>query len=393
MRVHHVVILGGRFAGLAALHWIRRLAGHRSIRLYLVTPEEESVYRPDLVWAARAQPDFVRRTRFPLSNLCRMLDATLILDRAIGIDAQTQTVYLAGRTPLRYDTLFWATGLDWAWELVPGLGPARGFVCEDYAARHTALRLQQHPQGSFVVAAGPLRQDPAKIPNLATTFDGPLYEMALLWAYRKPRSARNHHRISLVTPASMVGQELGPKGRAVLLPLLKKAHIDIHTGATVDGVEADAIWLRGSGRLPAQTMVWMPPSAGSRLARDSGLDDGWGWVPTREHLQHRQWTNIYAIGDLNRATLPKLGHTAMVQARVAVHHWWATFNHEPLPPPYHPTMVSIMEIGQGRGLLTIQDVLYGGSREWVSVGRIPALTKHLFGRLYRRGYGGLTIMP
>jgi sulfide:quinone oxidoreductase len=142
----------------------------------------------------------------------------------------------------------------------------------------------------------------------------------------------------------------------------------------------------------ADQMIWIPPYHGSQLARISGLDDGWGWIPTDLYCRHEKWSNIYAVGDINATALPKSGHIAMLQARIAVHALWAAMHHKPARP-FTPYLLHVMWMGQGRGLFTLSDTLYGGSREWVYFGAPAALAKTAFNLGYRYFSGWMPIMP
>lgn len=387
------MIVGAQFGGLAALTWVRRLAGPNRAAVEVIAPRETAVYRPDLVHAARGRPGFVRAVRFDVADRCRRLRATWIQDRVVGIDAKAAALHLMTEPPRRYDTLFWATGMDWAWDLVPGLRPSARYLCDDYAARATADVFGRTQPRRLVLAAGPMVANPHSKPSLSSSCECPLYEVALLYRAHAAGPPGQAPRIVLATPAPEVGYELGPRGRAVLARVLAEAHIDVVTHAAYEGVDADGLWLSGHQRLKGDVTVWMPPVAGSRLARDSGLDDGYGWVPGTEYLQHPLWPNIYGIGDLSSRSLPKMGHIAMVQARVAVNHWWSVLEKRSPPAPYRPLMAAVMETGHGHGLLTVQDVLYGGSHEWVWHSGPSLAAKQLFGWAYRRGRGALPIMP
>lgn len=389
------MVLGAHFGGLAALHWLVRLA--RRCEVVVVSPKPYALYRPDLVFSARGDPAFVRPLRVDLVALCRRLGVDLVIDYALGIDAAAGRVRLAHRGMLAYDTLFWATGMDYTWDLVPGLGPDAGFMCADYAARRLAARLDRFQGGELALVAGTLRQDPSVRPALSCSCECALLEwLFLARAHLRTRGSLAHTRFVLVTGAAQVGETVGPRARARVGDLLREAGVEVLERTTAVGRDADGIVVAGPGgqrRLTPGLAVWMPPTAGSSLARASGLDDGWGWVATNAFMQHVAWPNIYAIGDLNRATLPKHGHFAMVQARVAVRHFTAEVLGAPPGPGFRPASLGILHKGYGQALLDFTDTLYGGSRELVLEGPVPYVLKQMFGLAYRWGRGGMPVMP
>lgn len=384
-----VVVLGARFGGLAAVHWLRRLMGDR-VALTVIDQRATAVFRPALVRAMVRPPGFVRAWRIPLAHA--VAPGTFVQDRAVAIDAHRREVHLASRAPVRYDVLFWATGADPAWSVIEGLSPAAGGLCEDFLARHTAAANATWTGGRLLFVAGPYRADPAQTPRLASACECPLYEAALLFDQAlRARTRRERTELVLVTPAASVGEALGPRARARLQDLLRSRGIRVVTGARFVRVEPGRLVL-ADGPLPAERMIWIPPYAGSELARTSGLDDGFGWVPTTGHGRHRDWPDIYALGDV-AALLPKTAHAAMAQARVAVGHWRSTVRGGRPPAAWRPVSVNLIETGDGRALFAYGPGPAGGQAERMVQGRWVAWAKHLVGWAYVRGAGRLPVMP
>lgn len=350
------------------------------------------VYRPGLVYALTDQPTFVRRYRINARTVCERAGFRFLEGRAVAIDPERQRVYLTTHHPVPYDVLFLATGSDPGWTTIPGLNVSRGGLCEDYLARHTAQERSQWPGGRVVWAAGPLRANPRSAVQQAVADEFMLYESCLLWdAVCRRSRTRERTTIRFLTPASVLGEALGPKGQSRLQRIMAERAIEVKTGVTYRRVTEAGIQL-ADGFVPADGMIWLPPYVGSGLARDSGLDDGYGWVPVTAHLQHPQWPTIYAVGDIT-THVPKLAHGAMVQARVAVHHWAAQIHHKPLLPPYHPQVVALIDIGQGQGFFSLNTTLLGGDRDWVYVGRLAQMAKKIFNQSYVRFHSKLPIMP
>jgi sulfide:quinone oxidoreductase len=349
-------------------------------------------YRPGLVYAMLAHPQFVRRYRVDARRAVMHAGFEFLEDRAVLIDPYRQLVHLAAHRPVPYDVLFLASGTDPGWNAIAGLNVTRGGLCEDYLARHTATTLQNWRSGTLIFACGPLAANPHEPVQLGTADEFMLYESALLWDWRcRQRRVRCHTQIIVATPAPVIGEALGPRGRDRLLTILAKRDIHVTTRAHFTKVREEGIQM-GQHFVPADAMVWVPPYIGSGLVRSSGLDDGYGWVPVTPYLQHRHWPEIYAVGDVT-THVPKIAHAAMVQARVAVHHWWAREHHRPLPPPYHPQVIALIDIGYGHGFFSVNTTLYGGDRDITYVGYPAQLAKHLFNRAYIWGNGWLPVMP
>ncbi|MCY0879102.1 MAG: FAD-dependent oxidoreductase [Firmicutes bacterium] len=386
-----IVVLGARFAGLTVMHWVRRLARAQEVSGVIVDSWPFMTYRPALVYAMTAPPTFVRHWRIDVPAAARRAHFEFLEDRAVAVDPQRQVVHLARHRPIAYDVLFLATGADPGWHAIEGLDVARGGLCEDYLARATAQTLRGWTGGAIVFAVGPLYGRFQDGVPLATADEFMLYEACLLFEGTLPPPVRQKTDIWLVTPAPVIGEALGPKGRQRLADIMRARRIRVVTHAVYRRVDPGGLQL-STGYLPAKAMVWVPPYLGSSLARASRLDDGAGWVPVNRYLQHPEWPRIYAVGDVT-THLPKLAHSAMVQARVAAHHWWAEATGRALPPPYHPEVLCLIDIGRGQGFFALSSTLYGEGRDQVYVGPLAQWAKRCFNRAYVWGRGSLMVMP
>ena len=102
----HVVVAGGGVAGLEALLALRALGGDR-VRLTLVAPAEDFVYRPLAVGEAFALGP-VRRT--PLRDAARDAGAEFVQAPVNAVDQAARAVRLGDGRSLAYDALVLATG-------------------------------------------------------------------------------------------------------------------------------------------------------------------------------------------------------------------------------------------------------------------------------------------
>ncbi len=106
MAAFNVVICGAGIAGIEGLLRLRRLAGDH-VRVTLVSPEEEFVYRPLAVLEPFALAS-VRR--YPVAQIVSDTSAAWIRDRLTAVDTQARTLQTEGGRELSYDALLLAIG-------------------------------------------------------------------------------------------------------------------------------------------------------------------------------------------------------------------------------------------------------------------------------------------
>ena len=103
-----VLIAGGGVAGLEALLALRDLAGDR-VELTLLSRDTEFVYRP----MAIAEPfGRGRADRHPLADIAADVDAELIRDTLVEVDAGDRLAITGTSQRLSYDALLVAVGAD-----------------------------------------------------------------------------------------------------------------------------------------------------------------------------------------------------------------------------------------------------------------------------------------
>ncbi|AUW93833.1 hypothetical protein BXT84_07670 [Sulfobacillus thermotolerans] len=391
-RTEQAVILGSRFGGLAVSTWLRRLYRPGQLAIVVIDQWRDTVYRPGLVHAVNNPPNKVMSSvQIPLTAYRKRHAITFVHDVVTGIDPVRHLIHTANHPPVPYTVLFIATGSRPGWHTIKGLEPSCGGICEDYLARQLASTLTHQIPRRIVFAAGGIDSNPAWTPPITVGCECPLLEAAFLWdTHLRQQNQRGNSTITVLTPAKTVAENAGPKAQHWLQQELARRHIGVVTEAQYHQVTASEIILR-TQRIRYDATVWIPPYIGSEYLRGTDLDDGFGWVPTNAYLNHPHYPEIYAVGDIVSHSWPKMGHSAMVQAHIAVKHWHAVQNHRPLPQPYRPQLLWALETGGGRGLFVQSDVYYGGSREIVHAGHWPWAAKSLFQKAYMVLRGNLPV--
>ncbi len=71
---------------------------------------------------------------------------------------------------------------------------------------------------------------------------------------------------------------------------------------------------------------------------------------------------IYAAGDINALTQPKLGHIAIIQGEIAAKDFMKSLGENVEVPEYEPEVFCIMNMGGSEAVMINDNTLYGGKR-------------------------------
>jgi NADH:ubiquinone reductase (H+-translocating) len=296
---HHVVVIGGGFAGLEAVH---RLAG-ADVRITIVDRRNHHLFQPLLYQVATASLA-TSEIAWPIRHLFRRRgDVTTLLAEVTGIDVTLREVALSTGETLHYDTLVVATGATHAyfghddWEpYAPGLK-----TLEDATTvrRRILLAFEQAEAESdperraalltfVVIGAGPTGVELA----------GTIAELA------RATLPEDFRRID-TRETRVVLVEAGPR----ILPgfdedLSRYAHealerigVDIRTGAPVTACTGSGVSI-GPEELPAATVIWAAGVRASPAGSWLGAPiDRAGRVEVEPDLTVPGHPEIFVIGD------------------------------------------------------------------------------------------------
>lgn len=296
---HHVVVIGGGFAGLETVH---RLAG-ADVRITIVDRRNHHLFQPLLYQVATASLA-TSEIAWPIRHLFRRRgDVTTLLTEVTGIDTSRREVALSTGEILHYDTLVIATGATHAyfghddWEpYAPGLKTLedattirRRILTAFERAEAEADPERRAALLTFVViGAGPTGVELA----------GTIAELA------RATLPEEFRRIDTRT-TRVVLVEAGPR----ILPSfdadlatyahheLQRIGVDVRTGAPVTACTPDGVVI-GEEPLPAATVIW---AAGVRASpAGAWLDarvDRAGRVEVEPDLSVPGHPEIFVIGD------------------------------------------------------------------------------------------------
>jgi len=376
--MRHVVILGGGFGGLYAA---KALSGHAKVTL--IDRRNFHLFQPLLYQVATGSlsPGEIAA---PLRSLLRgHRDTFVVMDEAVGLDADQRRVLLAHEAPIEYTHLIVATGAvnsyfghdDWR-KVAPGLKS----IEDATAMRHKILAAfeaaEREPDPAqrrawltfVVVGAGPTGVELA----------GALAEIARDTLRRDFRHFRSEEsRILLldgsphVLPAYPV--DLSEQAARQLIRL----GVRPRTNVRVVEMDAEGLTLQtpdGGERLATRTVLWAagvrPSPFGTVLAERAGAKLGrQGLVMVAPDLSIPDHPEIFVIGDLacreqDGVPLPGIAPVAMQEGRYVASVIVARLENRPAKPFRYFDKGYLAVIGRNKGVGVIGGVKLHGWIAW-----------------------------
>jgi sulfide:quinone oxidoreductase len=367
-----IVIVGGGLAGMSTA--ARLTLNLKNPDITVIEPEKLSVsYQPGQtligagIWdesdIAYNRDDFVPD------------GVKLIEDKVIGFTPQKNFVTTAKGQKVEYDYLIVATGLQLDWERLEGLeAVGRGFstgdnskllnhlgdsgVCSIYTAEGATKTWEQMQKYVAQAKSGKKTKFLFTDPDTPIKCGGaPKKIMYLTNARLKEAGARQNAELTFYpNGGAMFGV---PEYHDAILEQFKREDFKWHYRHNLVGVELenkmaifDSKWQEKGEwdpvlkefeviakheriKVPYDFLHITPPMVGPREVRESDIGSAAGYVPVnKETLQHVQYKNIFAIGDIAAVPMGKTGGSVRKQYKVLVENLIAKMEGRPLKSKY-----------------------------------------------------------
>ena len=296
-RLPHVVVVGGGFGGIAAVHGLRGTA----CRITLVDQRNHHLFQPLLYQVATASlsPSDIAT---PVRAMVRGQDVRVLLGEVTGIDAAGKAVLLErGRIP--YDHLVLATGArhsyfgrdDWA-PFAPGLKTIedatairRRLLLAFEEAEGAATEAERRAWLTFVIVGG----GPTGVELAGAIAELARHGLAQDFREIDPASAR----VMLVQS----GPRLLPAFPEALSDdaarALQRLGVEVVLDSRVEAVEAAGVTVSGRA-VGARTVLWAAGIMASPAAAWLGVKpDRAGRVPVGPDLRVAGLDGVFAVGD------------------------------------------------------------------------------------------------
>lgn len=298
----HVVIAGAGIAGIPAAYALKSRLGPND-QVTVVSNRDYFNFVPSNPWIAmgwRNRSDIA----FPIDPYLEARGINFVATEMTQVHAAANRVELLDGSWQYYDYLVLATGAAPAYEEVPGMDPAEGYVhsvkgLEQSIETATAYKEFVKQPGAIVIGAAP-----------GCAILGPMYETAfLIDADLRRRGIRERVTITLVTPEPYVAH-FGIGAETETRRLLENALADREivclcnmktTKITAGEIHLTEYNLQGekkaSTTLPFAFGIYAPAYKGiAPLFLATGLANARGMVIVDEYLRNPVYPNVYAAG-------------------------------------------------------------------------------------------------
>ena len=314
---HEVVIVGGGAAGVAVASSL--LSRNSKLDIVIIDPADKHYYQPG--WTMVGGGIFKPSTTVKTMASVIPSKAKWIKAAVAGFEPEAKQVILEGCLPISYDALIVCPGIKLNWHGIEGLVETLGQngVTSNYRydlAPYTWELVKQFKKGKAIFTQPPMPIKCAGAPQKA------MYLSADHWL----KSGRlNDIQIDFYNagPVLFGVKEYVP----ALMEYVDRYKANLHFSHRLTKIDGPAkkAWFTvtdaDGNTLMLETSFdiihVVPPQQAPDFIRASKLVDAAGWIDVNQDtLQHKTYSNIYALGDVTNCPNAKTAAAARKQAPV-----------------------------------------------------------------------------
>jgi NADH dehydrogenase len=368
---HHVVIVGGGFAGL----WATRALARAPVCVTLIDRANHHLFQPLLYQVATAglsSPDIAAPLRHILRNQANVEVRMAVVER---VEAAQRRIVLEDGSIMGYDTLLLATGAthtyfghdEWAAH-APGLKTLddalhlrRRLLLAFERAEAESDPVRRAAWLSFAIVGG----GPTGVELAGTLAEIAHHTLRREFRHIDPASAKVRLIEGGPRVLSSFPESLSEKARAQL----QRLGVEVVTGTPVDAIDDEGIRLGGTF-VPARTVVWAAGVAASPLARSLGVElDRAGRVPVLPDLTVPGHPEIFVAGDLatvlqNGKLVPGVAPAAKQMGRFVGEAICARLASKPVPVFRYRDYGNLATIGRMAAVVDLRGLRFSGLLAW-----------------------------
>ncbi|HEY0212706.1 MAG TPA: NAD(P)/FAD-dependent oxidoreductase [Paenirhodobacter sp.] len=369
---HHVVVVGGGFAGLQLILSLRE----KGVRITLIDRRNHHLFQP-LLYQVAATILAPSDIAWPIRSLFRdRPEVTTILGEVVGVDRAARQVQLADGQELHYDTLVLATGARHAyfghddWEAVaPGLKTLedattirrRILLAFEQAERETDPARRQRLMTFGIVGGG------ATGVELAGIIAELSHKLAPDFRTIDTASAR----ILLIEAGPRLLPVFPEKLSAYTAKALSRLGVEVRTGVAVTSCTAEGVTI-GDEFIACDTMIWAAGVQASNAAKWLGAGaDRAGRTVVGADLSLPEAPEIFVIGDtaavknIDGKPVPGIAPAAKQQGGYVAGVIAARLRNRPAPGPFrYRHMGNLATIGPKLAVIDFGRVTLKGAFAW-----------------------------
>ena len=295
-----VTILGAGYAGLRALHELKKKAAG-VFHITLVDRNDYHYEATDLhEVAAGTQPK--EKVTYDIKDVVNTKVTTFIQDEVVKINPEKNEVELKNNQPLHYDYLIVALGFQSETFGIPGAEEnALEMVNID-----SAVKINEHIKAMMAKYKETQDKKYLKLVVCGAGFTGIELVGSLVEAKKQyPEIAgvsEDEIEVYCVEAAPTILPMFNDELTAYCLKYLKKWNVHLMTSCPIKGIKPErVVYAEGDveKELEAATIIWTTGVSGSYVIGESGFDERRGRVMVKDDLTAPNYDNVYIIGDVS----------------------------------------------------------------------------------------------
>jgi sulfide:quinone oxidoreductase len=344
----HVVILGAGFGGLELSTRLSSAFGD-GIKITLIDKNDAFIFG-----FSKFELMFGRADKEGVSSYYRTIAKRGVDFRqefVTSIDPATRHV-VTDKGAYDADVLVVALGADYDFGATPGFVEGG----QEFYSIAGAMRLRDVlpavTSGNVVVA---VISEPFKCPP------APCEAAMLLDEYFSARGVRSTINLSVISPWGIPIPASGPASSAILDRFRERNITFVPSqGVTAIDPAAKIVHLRDGSTMPYDLFLGIPVHRVPAVVQASGLAVN-GWIPVDKTNLATRFPDVYAIGDVSNAPVPKAGIFAESAARAVAEHLIVRLRNEGSAKPYDGAGSCFIEFGDRKVGRVDVDFLTGPS--------------------------------